>query len=108
MEGACITHAFSRIVFLLLTTINSSKYHWVNTRCAVRNAINPSHSEILCDAEDHGGSKTVFHARWHSFFTAQIPLYVAEYNQVESDDDYVYLLQMISSAKSDQYRVPDA
>lgn len=95
-------------MFLLLTTINSSKYHWVNTRCAVRKAINPSHSEILCDAEDHGGSKTVFHARWHSFFTAQIPLYVAEYNQVESDDDYVYLLQMISSAKSDQYRVPNA
>jgi hypothetical protein len=49
----------------------------------------------------------VFITRWHSFFTAQVPRYVAEYNQVENDDDYVYLLQMISSAKSDQYKVPD-
>jgi hypothetical protein len=73
----------------------------------VRNTINSSHSEILLDAAGQGSAKTVFATKWHSFFTAQVPLYVAEYNQVESDDNNVYLLQMISSAKKDQYRVPD-
>ena len=73
----------------------------------MRNTINASHSEILLDAAEHSSAKTVFVAKWHSFFTAQVPRYVAEYNQVESDDNNVYLLQMISSAKKDQYRVPD-
>ena len=100
--------SFDAIIFALLLTVNCrSKYHWVNTRCAVRNSINASHSEILLDAAKLGGSKTVFPTKWHSFFTAQIPRYVAEYNQVENDDGYVYLLQMISSDNSDQYRMPD-
>ena len=73
----------------------------------MRNTINPGHSEVLLDAAEHDGAKTVFPAKWHSFFTAQVPRYVADYNQVESDDNYVYLLQMISSAKNDQYRLPD-
>ena len=60
----------------------------------------------LIDASK-GNHKAVFPAQWHSFFTAQVPPHVAEYHQVENDDDYVYLLQMISSSKNDRYQVAD-
>ncbi len=81
-----------------------------------------------------GDRRTVFPARWHSFFTAQVgralfcivfgssfvmpwrsstcvtcyqvPAYVAEYHQVDHDNDLVYLLQMISTANRDRYRLP--
>ncbi len=76
----------------------------MNTRCAMRNSLDPEHSDVLMAFDTH---TTVFRARWHSFFTAQVPRWVAEYHQVENDNDYVYLLQMTSSAKNHQYRVPD-
>ena len=66
----------------------------------------PKHFEVLSEIEG-ADRRTVFRARWHSFFTAQVPAYVAQYHQVEHDNDYVYLLQMTSSADGDQYCLPD-
>ena len=37
-----------------------------------------------------------FDASWHSYWTAQVPQLIAKYHQVENDDDFVYLLQMVS------------
>jgi hypothetical protein len=82
----------------------SKKYHWVNTRCAARNSLDPEHAEVLMECTDRA---TVFPACWHSFFTAQVPQFIAEYNQIENDNDRVYLLQMISKPQNNRYRIDD-
>ncbi len=33
-----------------------------------------------------------FPLKWHSIWTAEVPNFIAEYHQVENDDDLVYLL----------------
>jgi hypothetical protein len=70
----------------------------------MRHSLDPKHAEVLMELDSH---KTVFPAHWHSFFSAQVPTWIAEYHQVEHDNDYVYLLQMTSGAKNHKYRMPD-
>jgi len=77
----------------------------VNTRCSARNALDANHNELCLEALQADaaqraraflGPNMQFDAAWHSYWTAQVPQLIAKYHQVENDDDFVYLLQMVS------------
>jgi hypothetical protein len=83
----------------------------VSTRCGVRPALNPSHYEELKStaekfAVSHAMSSSAvlnplfsFPFHWHSFWTAAVPDFIAEYHQVQNDDDFVYLLLFETKSK---------
>ena len=79
------------------------EYQWVNTRCCARNALDPNHNEVCQEALGAEkasaaflGPNMSFPLKWYSYWTAQVPPFIASYHQVENDDDFVYLLQMVS------------
>ena len=78
-------------------------YHWVNIRCGMRPVLNPNHEEELREiASEFAKQLKVssvllnplmsFPLKWHSLWTAAVPAFIAQYHQVEDDDDFVYLL----------------
>jgi hypothetical protein len=78
-------------------------YHWVNIRCGMRPALDSNHEEELREtakvfATEHKISSVMlnplmpFPLKWHSMWTAAVPDFIAQYHQVENDDDFVYLL----------------
>ena len=80
-----------------------SSYYWANIRCGVRPVLNANHEEELKEAakkfaEDNKISAVLVNPlmplplKWHSLWTAPVPDFIAQYHQVEHDDDFVYLL----------------
>ena len=43
-----------------------------------------------------------FPLKWHSIWTASVPNFIAEYHQVENDDDLVYLLSFQTTGRKQE------
>lgn len=103
--GGCV---FCRLaVPRKLMPAHRKTYIWVNIRCGMRPALDPNHEEELREsAKQLAADQSIasvslnplmpFPLKWHSVWTASVPGFIAEYHQVENDDDLVYLLSFQS------------
>jgi hypothetical protein len=107
---------FSCFAFGNLMSVCSCTYYWVNIRSGMRPSLSPNHEEELrmtakkfADENPLTSSslKSVnplmsFPLKWHSVWSASVPSVIAEYHQVENDDDFVYLLSFQTKGKKEQ------
>lgn len=104
--GGCVSFAW-RAIAPQAHACHRKTYIWVNIRCGIRPALDPNHEEEMKEsAKQLAADQSVasvslnplmsFPLKWHSVWTAPVPAFIAEYHQVENDDDRVYLLSFQS------------